>query len=71
MHATLVINKKGQAHFPHGPMIRLPIVTNETRRPASEALDGAIVYNLTTGRLQVCTGDRWRTVIMSSKSTPT
>lgn len=63
-YATLTINKKGKAHFVQGPLARVLVVTNESRPPPTTALTGALIFNGTVGRLQICTGDRWRNVVM-------
>ena len=64
VYATITINQKGQARVVPGPLLQVAIFTNPTRPPASHTIKGAIIFNATLCRLQVCTGDRWRTVVM-------
>ena len=62
--AIFSVSDKGHLRRLTAPTLVVAITTNESRPEASPELQGAVMYNQTVGQLQVCVGDRWRTVTL-------
>jgi len=50
------------ADFSRSLALQLPAIRSRDRPKPTEALQGAIIYNTTLGRLQFCDGHAWRKI---------